>query len=154
MTYSTHMQYLVLHDKGAFSAISVETEGQSHPHAIKCWALNDGKKMEFVHMRMAAMLSKYYVSGTYQQTALYALSFDELHLILTNRMGLDDEARYYKALDDEIKEHNAVPTERDRTLHWVVYGGEFLIKLVWGIVKLLAWVILIPFVINFFKSRK
>jgi hypothetical protein len=145
------MQYLVLHDKGAFSAISVETEGKVHSHAIKCWALNDGKRMEFVHMRMAAMLSKYYVSGTYQQMALYALSFDELHLILTNRMGLDDEARYLEALNCKPPEPEF---ERSRKVQWIVYGGEFLIKLVWGIVKLLGWVILIPFIINFFRSRK
>lgn len=151
------MQYLVLHDKAPFSALSMATEGTEYPHPIKCWAIDSGAKMEFVHMRMAGLLSKYYVSGTYQQTALYALPFEEMALILTNRLGLDDEARYRKALDDQIKENNAADGLLKPWPIWFVVlmnVCELLLKLAWGVVKLLSFVILIPFVIKFFKSIK
>lgn len=146
------MNYLVLHDKGAFTGISIEPAGEVYKHAIACWALDDGKKVDYALLQMGRHLNKFYVSGAYQQMALYALTFEELKLILSKRLGPDDETRYSDLLKQE-----SLGYEVEKPFDWnaVIIGTcDFLLKLMWGIVKLMAVVVLIPFVLNFFKNRK
>lgn len=146
------MMYLVLHDRGPLSGISIEPEGQHYKHRIACWALSDGDRVEFANLRMANYLKMYYMAGTYESRAMYSLPFDDLKLLLTKKLGLDDEQRYWLM-------HNAQDASHieKRPATWFVVlmlGGEFFLKVTWGVFKLLAWVIAIPFFINFLKGRK
>lgn len=147
------MQYLVLHDKGPLSGISIEPGGKVYKHRIACWAIMSGKQMDYVHLQMGRHLNKYYMSGAYQQMALYALTFDELKLILSNRMGVDDEERYLRLQEyPEPEPHDDGKPSTGFVV--MMHMCEFLIKLTWGCIKLLGFIIAIPFFINFFKHRK
>ena len=149
MVYINRMKYLVVHQSGPFTAITVEQEGKVYINPIKCWALSDGEKVEFVNMRMDTYLKKFYVSGTFQTKALYALTYDEMCMLLTSKLGPDDESRY-----NMIKQAMPVTSKNHVASTIIEEAGWFGLKAIFMAIKTLLFIVLFPIIIAFFNKRK
>jgi hypothetical protein len=86
--------YLVVHDLGKVSGVSIEPAGRSYDHPIECWAIDNGERAEYARLRLRTGLKPYYMFGRFDQMATYALDFTELRMIVSDHMGPTDRERY------------------------------------------------------------
>jgi len=144
-------EYLVVHDLGQLSGITIERAGRSRAHRIECWALDDGKRVVFARMQMWRLLRHYHVGGSYSDMAKYGLSYGELLRVVASRIGPCDRERYELTIRTAPRAESpgawplieTVATGALETL-WVVFRGS---------VKFVLVVVLLPFVIMFFNRH-
>jgi len=91
------MKYIVLHDRKPLPGISIEPAGRTYQYPIKCWAMNDGRRVLFAHSKMGKLLEKFHMGGNYEHMAMYGLSYDELCHIVRDAIGPSDDERFYAA---------------------------------------------------------
>jgi hypothetical protein len=154
------MNYIVAHDRGPLSGISIEPAGRVYEHPIKCWVLDDGKKVSFARMRMGKLLDKYHVGGNFDTVALYGLSFDELCHILREQIGVSDDERYYQLVESINNPPKPKREPRLSTEDKIDVGSSFVLEalaftahvFLLGI-KLIATLVLMPLLAAFFKRH-
>lgn len=117
------------------------------------WALNTGKRLLFAHNQMHRKLKSHYVMGTFEQGAIYAYSPEEAGNIITSSIGLNDEEAYKALSVDQVPQKSGV----DRSyVTWLTVGKvcSFLIWFAWGIIKVISFLLVIPFLIAWLKKPK
>lgn len=149
------MNFIVVHSKGQLTGVSIEPAGRAYPHPIKCWAMNDGRKVTFARTGMAKLLDKFHVGGTYDTMALYGLSFDEVCMMIRERVGPSDDELYEQAIA-----HRTSPKPKvefgEGTVAAITVATEssMLLMHVFMLgVKLVATMLLIPFILALFKRH-
>jgi len=144
-------EYLVVHDLGQLSGITIESAGGRRKHALECWALDDGRKIVFAKMQMWRLLRHFHVGGSYSEMAKYGLGYDELLRIVSSKLGPCDRERYELITRPTPRAEGfdlwplieTVATGTIGTL-WVVLKGS---------IKFVLVVVLFPFAIMFFNRH-
>lgn len=146
-------EYLVVHDFGQFSGITIEGPGKVYPHPTQCWAIRTGPQVMVARSKLGKTLTHFHLGGRFQDTANYALSFDELSAVVRMQMGPSDSERYFEAstrmLDAPASAH------RPGLIAAQVTSLSLLtvVKFVGLSAKFLMTMLIMPFVIMFFNKR-
>lgn len=117
------------------------------------WALNSGKRLIFAHNLMHRRLKSHYVMGTFEQGAIYAYSPEETFNILTSAIGPDDEAVYRSLTSEDAPKKSSIDKSY---IAWFTLAKfcELIIIVGWGIVKVVAFLLVIPFLISWLNKHK
>lgn len=143
-------EFLVVHNLGQLTGITIEPAGRVHPHEIECWELNDGKKVIFAKMQLGRLLKDFHVGGAYAAMAKYGLSYYEVIQILRSKIGPHDRMRYMLATRS-IAERSEVPEIASTLLMGI---GTTAAKVLVMMAKFLGVALLFPFVIMFFNRHR
>lgn len=148
------MKHIVVqpHPKG-FSIVKIIDADVKLDKPFDSWALNTGKRLLFAHNQMHRLLKSHYMVGSFEQGAMYAYDFAEMSHIITSTIGLDDKAAYEALLAQGVPQKSSVDKSY---VTWYTVGKacEFLIWFTWGIVKVVSFLLVIPFLISWINKRK
>lgn len=148
------MKHIVVrpHPKG-FSLVSIVDSEVKVDTPFDSWALNTGKRLLFAHNQMHKLLKSHYMLGNFEQGAMYAYDCAEMNRIITSAIGVDDKSAYEALLAQD----DPRPSSVDKTfvtMHVLGKACEFTIWFAWGIVKVVAFLLVIPFLISWLNKHK
>ena len=118
---------------------------------FESWCMNQGKASLLIRTGLHKKLARYHLFGSYEKGATYAVSYEEMCGIVTSAVGPSDRERYMrlknrKAFIDERRLHRIMAMVF-KSLGLVAYCG-------WLMIKLMAVLLIVPFVIMALKNHK
>jgi hypothetical protein len=118
-------KYLVLRESNGSEIcwLSLEKAGGTHTKRLECWAVDDGDRVEFVRNRINRVMKPFYMSGSLDQQAVFALSFDEMMMLLVKHIGPCDQSRSLIAHRMLEERFSAVDNEAVHTATIVTVRG-------------------------------
>jgi hypothetical protein len=141
-------EYLVAHELGDRSGVTIESAGKTYGHRTECWAIVSGKQFVFARTRFGRVMDKFHLGGSFERMANYAVSYEELCAVVEAYMGPSDRQRY------ELMTRTSPGTGAMwQGLIMTITGNVLrtsLIVLGRGM-RLLLVVIVVPFVLRFFN---
>lgn len=151
------MKYLVLRAKGEASTLQVVNEGAQIKGPFESWALRTGKQIVFVDTKMYKLLKQYHMHGSYTNGAWFGYSFEDMRAILTEHIGPCDRERYEQELI--ITAAMKQPAVRGKG-YWAVVSHfvqsliMFLLTASFMVVKFVAFMLLIPFLLHWINKNR
>lgn len=143
-------KYLVAHDFGRTSGLTIEFAGRTHPHAIECWALDDGHRILFAQRKLGKQLESYHLGGTFDRIARYGLPYHDLLKIVESGIGPCDRVRYKQLRDSAgTRNYELIMVLTTISSGLIGVGLTFFM----GAAKFLLVAALFPLVIMFFNRR-
>jgi hypothetical protein len=146
-------EYLVVHDLGSVSGLTIVKAGKTYNHPIESWAIRSGSQVMMARSKLGKLLDKQHLGGSFEGMAQYGLSYEELKAVVTHQMGPSDRERYMQAVqqtdqvlsrEDKVRLTAQVSTSIFETLFITLGHG----------IKFLAIMLIMPFIIMFFGKRK
>lgn len=148
------MKHIVVqpHPKG-FSIVKIADANVVLDKPFDSWALNTGKRLLFAHNHMHKLLKSHYMMGNFEQGAMYAYDYAEMSDIITSAIGLCDEKAYEALINKAAPPKSSVDKSY---VAWYTFGKtcEFLIWFAWGVIKVVSFLLVIPFLIAWINKRK
>jgi hypothetical protein len=149
------MRYLVVLPKGTLCELLFAREGDRFDLPYECWAIRTGKQALFVNTRMAQLLKTWYVHGTFETRAVYALSAEEMALMLSDPLGPTDHDRYTATLasTETVRRHRRVDGWWT-ALQWAVHGGQLAVFMIWLSAKWFGRMLFVLFILSWMGPRR
>ncbi len=146
------MQYLVLMPKGQLTLVKLVDHGEILKTPFTSWPLNNGKRVEFVNLRLHKLLKSFFISGTYTFGALYGLPYNQMVSLVTSHIGLDEVAYYHKLNQsqptyDSYHRNRLIMTFCCRLAMWLITTLNL-------IGKFILTMIIVPFIIKLFTNKQ
>ena len=89
------MNILVLSRKGDYAYLKIWREDTLVSGEFTSWALT-GPRLLIIANKLHSQLKSMHLTGTYENGAMYAVSYEDMSSILTSILGDDDRTRYEK----------------------------------------------------------
>lgn len=148
------MRFLVVRpDSRLGSKLSLHEADDLLDNPFESWALASGKQILFVTNSLHKLIKQFYMYGTFESGAVYAVDYDEMVQILVDKLGPTDAIRSTARLVN--KSSSESPGAHSELVAVNVFGTmvSALFKILWLCIKGIAMMIIIPLVLMFVGKR-
>jgi hypothetical protein len=151
------MNYLIVRPKGQYCELQIVPEDTMLNRPFESWALLHGRQILYCQNSMHRDLKQNYLWGSFQKGASYAVSYEDMQLILHSKLGPSDRQRFQLATDQCVpvppKPKEALPESVELSgALWAAF--EFALQMTWGIVRLCGILLLVPILLHWINKRR